>query len=154
MKAIVFALAAVLGSSSIALADGFICENEQLKVQVYNSTQPEQGTRTAAVLVISDKTVAAGRKTIARFTEAHGVLRNDGASYVANVDLRFSDSSRKGELIGGIKLGELDAIHLGVAFSYATPVAEGTLVPALMTLKKRNGEIAAIGLVCSRYLKQ
>jgi hypothetical protein len=141
-------------TSSTALADGFVCANDEIVVKVYNNTDAAVGTRTAAVMVVSDPQVGAGRKTIARFTDANGLIQSNGASYTSNVDLRFGNSSRKGELIGGTKLGELDTIQLDVDFSYSAPIAAGTHVAGLLTLNKRNGQSIELELDCKRYLKQ
>src|SRR3989338_1707434 len=109
MKKIIFVMAAVMASSTAAFADGFVCETraQDLNVKVYNNTNPELGTRTAAVMVLSDPSVSHGRKTIARFQNSNGLISNTGAHYEAKVDLRYNDSARKGELIGGTKLGQL-----------------------------------------------
>jgi hypothetical protein len=157
----IFAIAMMMTVSAmaaVAQADGFECQTQDsaaraLTVKVYDNTTAEAGTRNAAVLVLSDPAVAAGRKTIARFTDVNSTLANSGATYVANVDLRFNDSGRKGELIGGTKLGELDQIVLDVAFSFAAPVEAGDVVPAKLTLIKRNGDEIELDLDCARYLK-
>ena len=153
MKMLAAAMTLGLLASSTAFADGFVCANDEIAVKVFNNTDPSIGTRTAAVMVLSNPQVGAGRKTIARFTDAHGLIESKGASYTSNVDLRFSDSSRKGELIGGTKLGELDTIQLDVDFNYNAPVAAGTRVDAVLTLNKRNGQSIEIELECERYLK-
>lgn len=153
MKALILSIA-IAATSSIAQADGFVCSNDDIAVKVYNNTEAKVGTRTAAVMVLSDRSVAAGRKTIARFTDTNGRISQKGASYLADVDLRFSDSSRKGELIGGTKLGELDTIQLDVDFSYAAPVEAGEMVDGTLTLNKRNGQQIELALECKRYLKQ
>ncbi|MGE3974210.1 MAG: hypothetical protein AB7F59_06770 [Bdellovibrionales bacterium] len=153
MKFLITTLA-LLATASQAQADGWVCatESEDLKVQVYNQVQPELGTRTAAVMVLSDPRVSEGRKTIARFT-AGNTLSNQGASYVADVDLRRTDSSAKGELIAGTKLGFIDSITLDVAFSYSRPVAAGTIVAGDLTILKRNGRVTQLEVACKRYLK-
>jgi hypothetical protein len=145
----------VLFASAAAHADGFVCQTVEgdLNVKAYNNTQPEAGTRNAAVLVLSDPAINSGRKTIARFTDVNGTVGNTGASYTANVDLRFNDSGRKGELISGTKLGELKTIDLEVAFSYARPVAADETLQGKLTLTKRNGEVIERDLDCTRYLK-
>ena len=136
-------------------ADGWVCEAEgsPLVVKVYNQTQPTMGTRNAAVMVLSDASIAHGRKTIARFESANGLLTSEGAHFVADVDLRFKESNRKGELLGGTKLGQLDTIALDIEFSYAYPVMAGDLNKALITLNKRNGEFIELDAECVRYLK-
>jgi hypothetical protein len=94
-----------------------------------------------------------GRKTIARFTEVNGVLESRSSRYEANVDLRFNDSARKGELILGTKLGQLDTIIADIDFSYAAPVAAGEEVEGKLILVKRNGDRIRAALTCARYLK-
>lgn len=150
----VFTLFAVLVSAN-AHADGFQCEatKESLVVSVYNHTQPSEGTRNAAVMIVSDPTLQFGNKTIAKFSDVNSTLSNRGAYYVADVDLRFNDSGRKGELIGGTKLGQLKHLKLDVDFSYGAPVDAGDSVPALLSLIKRNGDVIEIAMNCSRYLK-
>ncbi len=155
MKNFVVVLMGLVASS--AYADGFVCQTPQgdLNVKVYNHVRPEDGTRNASVMVLSDPRVEAGRKTIARFTDINETLMSKGARYQADVDLRFSDSSRKGELIGGTKLGALKSIELEVDFTYSAPVARDTVLPGNLTLVKRNGEVIEIeDLDCTRYLKQ
>ena len=154
MKKILVQLAVLL-TASVSLADGFICESEDagLRVQVYNQVQPEMGVRNAAVMILSDMTVAGGRKTIARFQTATGTLWNEAALYTANVDLRFNDSGRKGELVVGTKLGHVDQFELGVDFSYAHPVADGEILNGILTVLKRGGEAIELDMVCARYLK-
>lgn len=155
MKKIMFVMAAVMATSSAAFADGFSCETraQDLNVKVYNNTQASAGTRVAAVMVFSDPSVSYGRKTIAKFADTTGLLSSKGAHYEANVDLRFSDSSRKGENIGGTKLGEIDTIELDVDFNYSRPVAAGEEVRGVLTINKRNGNAIVHDVDCVRYLK-
>ena len=149
-------LAALALTSASAHADGFKCADsarEGLNVTVYNHTDASEGTRNAAVMIVSDSNINYGNKTIARFKDSSSTLSSSGASYVANVDLRFNDSSRKGELIGGTKLGQLDQIELDVDFSYGSPVEAGTTVPGTLSLVKRDGDVITIDMDCKRYLK-
>ncbi len=147
-------ITALMLASSSALADGFVCETESgVVVKVYNNVHAEEGTRTPAVMIISDSVVSAGRKTIAKFTDAEGLVTADGASYTGNVDLRYNNTGRKGEWISGTKLGEIDTLHLDVEFSYATPVRHGKVLPALFTVVKRNGDEIQEDATCTRYLK-
>lgn len=154
MKHIALALSMLVLGAVEAKADGFVCQSNDgsLNIKAYNQTSPVAGTRNAAVLIASDPAVNVGNKTIARFT-AGRTLANTSSSYVANVDLRFNDSSRKGELIGGTKLGELKQIKLDVDFSYATPVGNAEELDGTITLVKRNGEVIDLAATCSRYLK-
>jgi hypothetical protein len=152
----IMAAVLVLGSASIAKADGFVCTSldGDLKAQAYNHVDPAQGTRSPAVLVISDNRVQAGRKTIATFTDAKSTLSGGSFSYVGKVDLRVVETRRKGELIGGTRLGELDYIRLSVDHGYSdAPLADGDLVKGTLRLKKRNGDQTSLDMECARYLK-
>ena len=148
-------LIAGLVLSQSALADGFICESQEqgLRVKAFHKTQPELGTRNAAILIVSNTSINFGRKTIATFSADNAVLSNKAAHYDASVDLRFKTSNRKGELIGPTKLGQLQNIKLDVAFSYATPVADGAQMPGVVTLVKRSGDEIELDVTCTRYLK-
>jgi len=151
----IFAVIVMTAFSASAQADGFNCQTADgsVNVKLINHTNPEIGTRVAAVMVLSDTNVAYGRKTIARFTDVNGVLASRSSRYEANVDLRFNDSARKGELILGTKLGMLDTIIADIDFSYAAPVANGEEVTGTLVLVKRDGNKIKSDLVCSRYLK-
>lgn len=150
-----FAVIVMAAFSASAQADGFNCQTEDgsINVKLINHTSPEAGTRVAAVMVLSDTAVAHGRKTIARFTDVNGVLESRSSRYEANVDLRFNDSARKGELILGTKLGQLDTVIADIDFSYAAPVAAGEEVEGKLVLVKRDGSRIKSALTCSRYLK-
>jgi hypothetical protein len=153
--AFVFAVSAVMAASTAARADGFNCQtvDGDLNIKVYNHTDAADGTRSSAVMVLSDPAVGAGRKTIAKFTDSNETLTNVGASYETRVDLRFNDSGRKGELIAGTKIGYLKTISVDVAFSYNQPVSHGTELEGTLTLVKRDGSEITRDLVCKRYLK-
>jgi hypothetical protein len=142
--------------STSAQADGFRCSSAygDLNIAVYNHTDAEEGTRNAAIMILSDPRVQEGNKTIARFQDVTGLLENYGAKYVAKVDLRYADSSRKGELVAGTKLGELNAVVLDVEFSYSSPVSDNEPLRGKVTLHKRNGQRMSAPMVCNRYLKQ
>ncbi len=154
MKSMIALLALLLATP--AFADGWMCSNKanDLTVKVFNNTNPNEGTRVANVMVVSDKSVQYGRKTIARFSEENGTLSTEGTKYVGTVDLRFNDSGRKGESILGTKLGNVDTMTLDVYFTYSNPTVEGDYVPARFEVTKRNGDAAAVVMMgCKRYLK-
>ena len=155
MKLFNLAIVSMLAIAGNAHADGFKCQtvDGELAVKIFNSVNPNVGTRVGAVMVLSDPSVNGGRKTIARFTDANGVLSSRSSRYDANVDLRFSDSARKGENIMGTKLGELDHVIVDIDFSYAAPVGAGEEVTGTIVLDKRNGEKSEADLICTRYLK-
>lgn len=147
-------VALVLISSSIAQADGFLCETQSgLRLKVFNHIEPAKGTRVPAVVVVSDSTVQNGRKTIAVFRDADAQLLVEEDSYLAKVDLRKRESNRQGEFLAGTRLGNVDQIKLYVDFSYARPVAHGTELTATMTLLKRDAGLILEQAICRRYLK-
>ena len=154
MKAL-FAALALVSTASVAQADGFRCQTVEgdLNVQVYNQTDAQLGTREAAVMVLSNALVKEGRKTIAVFHAEDELVAQKGAVYTSKVDLRYKESSRKGELIGATKLGHLAFVVVAVDFSYASPMAAGEATPGTITFVKRNGEESFQELVCVRYLK-
>lgn len=147
-------LIAALALSMAAHADGFKCVTDSgLNVQVYNHTDPSEGTRTGAMMVVSDSSVGYGNKTIAKFTDLKGTLTSNSLRYVGKVDLRMSESNRKGELIAGTKLGYVANLVLDIAFSYNSPVRIGTPVKSWLTVVKRDGSKIYDKAVCQRYLK-
>lgn len=153
MKALIMFIAGLMATT--ANADGFVCENleQNVRIKVYNQTSAELGTRSSAVMIISDPSVSHGRKTIAKFEAADGLLTNSGSRYVAEVDLRFSNSGRSGENLASTKLGEVDQIILDVDFLYSQPVEDEAEVSGVMYLKMREGRTRAVSLACERYLK-
>lgn len=153
MKKLIAIAAMLMGSQ--AFADGFVCYTTEtdLKVQIYNHVSPEDGTRNGAIMVLSNPNYQRGNRTIAKFTDTKSTLANSGATYVADVDLRVSESSRQGELISGTKLGQLDTIIMDVDFSYSKPVAHGDEMGGTLTLVKRDGTRIVRNLSCERYLK-
>lgn len=152
MKTFIFIAAIALSFS--AHADGFKCETDSgLIVQVYNHTDANNGTRTGAVMVISEPTYQRGNRTIASFSAEKKTLTSKSLSYVGNVDLRVKESNRKGELLLGTKLGYVDQIALHVDFSYARPTVNGALMMAELVVLKRDGSTISESAGCERYLK-
>lgn len=150
----------VLGMASVAQADGFICEAQDsgLSIKIFNKTQPTDGTRVAAVMVISDPAINTPNKTIVKFSSENENLEYQGyGKFEAQVDLRYNDSARKGENIAGTKLGQLKTIVLDLRFAYTTDstilAAIANEVPGRITYNKRNGEVRSEKVSCSRYLK-
>jgi hypothetical protein len=149
-------VATLLLISAPAFADGFVCQtsNGDLDIKVYNNTDASQGTRTGAILVLSNPEESQGDQTIARFKDAKGTLSNSASTYTANVDLRFKDQSNKDALVAGqVTLADLDTVELYVAFSYAQPVAAGDTVDGELTLNTRGGDSIQFDVSCTRYLK-
>lgn len=150
-----FFLALALSLSSAAFADGFKCEqyDHDLNIKIFNHTDATAGTRNAAIMVLSDSSVSYGRKTIASFKSSKRKLGQNGASYLAIVDLRVSESNRSGENILGTKLGHIKEIYVDIDHKYSQPVSEGTLVDGTISIVKRNGKTSTFDITCARYLK-
>lgn len=136
-------------------ADGFDCQSaaDDLNLKVYNYVEKEKGTRTAAVMVLSDPEVQRGRRTIARFRNATQTLLSHGALYTALVDSGVDGTTRSGEYVLGTRLGYVDRFVVEVAFNYSQPIQDGTKVPGELTLIKNNGDEIYRDLICTRYLK-
>ncbi len=154
MKTALIALM-TLGFSTAAMADGFVCYTQDAVygVKVFNQTDPNAGTRNGAIMIVSDNRVDYGRKTIATFEAGKTLFDDDGARYIANVDLRYSNSNRAGENFLGTKLGQIDTMILDMDFNYGVPMAHGEGVAGRLIVLKRNGAKIEAKLACSRYLK-
>ena len=146
---------AIAAFSASAHADGFDCQTNEgsISVKIYNNTDALVGTRVGAVMVVSDRSVSDGHKTIARFTDVNGTFESRATIYVGNVDLRFNDTSLKGRNILGTKLGNIDTITADINFSYAAPVAAGEEVEGKLFIQRRSGSPIVAAMTCSRYLK-
>jgi hypothetical protein len=147
-------------SFSVAHADGFLCQaaNTGIQIKIYNHTDAAAGTRTPAIMVVSDPSLAEGAQTIASFSDANRDLQYNGkGNYSANVDLRFSDSSNQSAIIGGTTLGQMKTLEVAINFSYnamTTVLASvSTSIPGQMIYHLRSGEINQESLSCTRYLK-
>ena len=153
MKSLFIAL--VLTLSVNAFADGFKCEQviHNLNIKVFNNTQPTEGTRNAAIMVLSDASVAYGNKTIASFSATKRTFGQNGASYFAFVDLRVSESSRAGENVLGTKLGNIKEIYVDINFDYSVPLLDGQITDGYVTVVKRDGRNTIHDITCTRYLK-
>ena len=143
-----------LFGSATAFADGFVClgDYDRFAVKVYNHTTPSAGTRNGAVMVISDTTARAGSRTVAKFTDTNLLLKNSASVYTANVDHRFSDISKDGN-IGGVDISAVKKVVLDIDFSYADPVAADVHVNGNLYLTDKTGETVSFLLNCKRYLK-
>ena len=155
MNKMILVMMAAMGFSSVAMADGFICDtiDGRYTAKVYNQTDASRGTRNGAILILSDNAVQQGRKTIASFDSEQTLADREGASYEANVDLRYTKSGRGGENFLGTKLGQLDSIRLNVAFYYDMPVKNGEDLDGQLIAVKRNGSKIRAQVYCTRYLK-
>lgn len=142
--------------SSLAKAEGFKCQTLEgdLNIKIFHHNDPSIGTRVASTMIVSDPSIKMGSKTVALFTSKKGTLslQSEG-SYLANVDLRMTESRRSGEYLVGTRLGQLGTIAVDLDFSYRAPVADGDIVEGSATFTKRSGEVIERELLCERYLK-
>lgn len=150
---LVLTLVAIAGLVPSARADGFVCDatHESLRIQVYNRTQPEDGTRNVAVLVLSDPSKAKGERTLMRFDADNDGLTNSGAHYTVVVKpliLPMVDRA-----VQGIQLGQLREVVLGIDFSYHYPIPGDDRVAGVLELYQLNGDELFVDLDCRRYLK-
>ncbi|MGZ3699433.1 MAG: hypothetical protein ACXWPM_05585 [Bdellovibrionota bacterium] len=154
MKKYGVVISMVLSLAPSAFADGFVCRgvDGDAAVKVYNNTQAAIGTRTGAVLVVSNPLADSGAKTVARVTDVKGTLSSSGADYLANVDLRFKDSHKNAE-VAGIALSELDTIELQIDFRYGDNLKVGETTSGTLVLEKREGGRIVRQMDCERYLK-
>lgn len=145
---------ALLAMATPVLADGFVCETQSgYNVKVYNHTQAAEGTRSAAIMIVSDPSIASPNKTVATFSDTKSTLKSDELLFTAKVDLRVAESNRKGENVFGTKLGFIKTIKLGVDFSYSNPIAHGELTKGYLLVTKRDGSEIVENVTCERYLK-
>ena len=157
---LVLAVLVAFTNINTAKADGFKCEGATsgVSVKVYNHTQPTDGTRTAAIMIVSDPTAG----TLAKFTDGNNTLAYLGNGlFQAKVDLRYNESNKKDAVVAGTKLADLKNINLqvysqkGFGFGYdvAKMFANGQTLDATLTYLNRNGETLEEKANCTRYLK-
>lgn len=158
-KVAVMMMIAGMTTAVASKADGFHCQarNTGMNIKLFNHVQADEGTRSAAVMVLSQPSIQSPNKTIAKFSDANRTLNYKGyGKYEAKVDLRFNDSGRAGENIGGTKLGQLKSIILDLNFSYNTldvELAKVSSVQGVIKYVKRDGDVLAETVTCARYLK-
>lgn len=150
MKSLI-AMMMLVGSA--AYADGFVCytKSNDLKIKMLNHTQPEDGTRTGSVMIVSDQTIQDGKKTTVAFRSEDETLTTSGTRWIGTLP---EDSELKGgRNIAGTKLAYVDSFIVTVAHFYDAPVANGTKLYGGLTVVKKDGEKLREELNCYRYLK-
>ena len=144
--------------ANLAHADGFVCMGSETgkKFQIYNHVHPSEGTRKAAVMILSNPAASRGQQTVAIFSDSEKTLKSYGTIYSAVIDLNASGISRPSELIAGTTLDQLKKIEVVVYFNYRTdaPTAFfGDTFEGKISYLKLNGEEPEEPTVCTRYLK-
>lgn len=147
---LVFGFGAFLATP--AFADGFVCEApaENINIRVFNRTDPGQGTRNVAVMVVSDPSLPFGKRTVARFEADEGRVSNVGTVYTAVMNPQPMVISKT---IAGMRLAQIQEVLLRVDFKYRRPVEHGTIVGAVLELYNINGDQLWVDMDCARYLK-
>jgi len=152
-SSLVLTLVAIAGLVPSAHADGFVCDatHESLRVQVYNRTQPEEGTRNVAVMVFSDPSKPKGERTLMRFDADNDGLTNSGTRYTVIVEPMLVPMVDLA--VQGIQLGQLKEVGLSIDFSYHYPIPGDDRVAGVLELYQFNGDELFVDLDCRRYLK-
>jgi hypothetical protein len=152
----IFALAS-LGMNE-AHADGFRCQTEKggLRARVYNHVAAKNGTRKAALLVLSSQAEAYGSRTIARFSFSKGTLRSYGTSYVLSIldpnEVAAEIVSPRAPILG-VSLSSILQIELDIFFTYSSPVRHGQAVRGEFAILTKDGRVVREPVNCTRYLK-
>ncbi|MEO5666846.1 MAG: hypothetical protein ABIR96_02180, partial [Bdellovibrionota bacterium] len=133
--------------------DGFVCDSthESLRVQVYNRTQPGDGTRNVAVMVLSDPSLPRGERTLKRFEADNDTLANQGATYTAIVQRQLQVMSDRQAL--GVQLGQIQELALSIDFSYRSPVTQNDVVSGVLQITQVNGDQLWVDMDCHHYRK-
>lgn len=128
--------ALVVSASSAAMADGFRCEGEGLRVKLYNQVQPSLGTKNPAVLIVSENN--AGTLAVVQGDDLVKSLTQDTVIYEG-----LTHSKHSGRFVSASlevdkephEHGRLAGLHLG-----------------LLTLVE-DQRVTEVKLVCEHYLK-
>jgi hypothetical protein len=122
-----------------AMAAGVLCENldqtEQIEVR-YSSD-----FLVAEIMIFRDLLHLPENQHIATFMAEDQLLVTEDTVIHARVDLTNPKSSRKGERIGGTRLGALSRIVFESNFSSTSLPEPGHLFSAEVIYQKRNGHI-------------
>ncbi|MBI3558648.1 MAG: hypothetical protein HY074_20465 [Deltaproteobacteria bacterium] len=136
MKLVIVTALTLVSSISVAMADGFRCQNNTLRAKLFNETQPGRGTRNPAVLVVSERDVG----TLATL-EGDEIVKTNGEFVVT---YEGQANSRQNGRFVAVKLeiekqAEKDGIFAGLHLA--------------KLLVNADGENREATLTCERYLK-
>ncbi len=119
---------------SLSNADSFNCDSsgvEHLHVRIQNNTDPALGTRTAAVLLVTDTQAAFGERTLIVSRE----LKQNGTYWT--VDISTDVSGVTGKTIGEYDKSELSQVQVYIpAFTYNEGEKDGAEYPGHLFLFK------------------
>src|SRR5688500_9649188 len=100
--------------STVSYADSYECYTADGKVKIKAHDRNEQD----GVLVLSDRTVQNGNRTIAAFSDAEYMREDEAVFFFTDID---QDEVRGGEYIGGTRLSELSGVTLQFSLASALP---------------------------------
>ncbi len=128
--AIIALLSVVVGGVSAARADGFRCAGAGLHATLYNHTQPSEGTKNAAVLIVSSK---------------------DQGTIVV-VENLSKENGQSTYTVGGVNNAKTDGHFTGAGLEIVkSPNSDGTYQATLIL--NANGGNQTVPMLCDRYLK-
>jgi len=136
-----------------AQADGFICQTieNDLRIAVYNHTNPNAGTRNAAIMILSAPDADLGARTVAKFSSVEGSLTNYGAQYTAVNSTVFGQPGSD-RPVAGTRLGLVDDVTLRIQYVYGNHVEPGSRLEGKLYVNASSGLIKR-DVICARYLK-
>jgi hypothetical protein len=153
------ALALVTLAPTLAHADGFDCTGRDtgIEVKIYNNTDPSLGTRTPAILIVSDPSRDYGDRTIATFKNEQITYEGYG-TYFATTDTVDRRPTADAQVLENSRLGHLENILLKMNFSYAEQLfSELTKKPASFSgsvfYQQTSGATRNESVRCTHYLK-
>ncbi len=148
-----FLIATMMFMGTTASADGFVCytKDNGLKIKMLNHVQPADGTRTGAVMIVSDQSIQEGKKTTVTFKSEDETLLTSGTRWIGT--LPEDGVVKGGRNIAGTKLAYLNSFIVDVSHFYDLPVASGAKLYGGLTVVKIDGEKLREELNCYRYLK-
>ncbi len=142
---------AIFTASQAAKADGFICADQsgQFGIKLYDNVQPKLGTRSPAILIITDGSKEAGGKTLASFTPDQGDLHLAYGSYHATANF----PSAYNQLLEGVKMSQIKELVFSVKHDFNRPLPANQKALAQLQIHDKSQNTTYVNFTCTRYLK-
>ncbi len=143
--------AAVLVGSTAAKADGFLCvdESNTYGIKLYDNVQAKLGTRTPAIMILTDGSQAAGSHTLATFSQAEGTLSYVQGSYHATASFPAAYT----QTLNGVKMSQIKDLIFSINHNFNLPLQPGEKVLAQLVISDKSFKSTYLNFTCSRYLK-
>jgi hypothetical protein len=123
--------------SSVAMADGFRCQNDGgLRVKLFNEIQPERGTRNPAILIVSER--ARGTLATLEGTEIEKTIDEASVTYEGQTN--------------GTRDGRFVYVKLEVSKKAETDGDVAGMHRAVLTVNADNSSRSDL-VYCERYRK-